>query len=120
MRGVAKVQLEQVGPDDRVDDIKVPYFYESPGMLLRQVNVDPLLKPKMIICKNLLGMLLLLPSPDGSIQSPGNIGCPQNKNPVCVIANTLFQIICVILWIIAMDIHLHLNKKLCLDSACRL
>jgi len=51
--GVPEVQLEQV----------------RPGVLLRQVNVDPLLKP----------------SSDGSVQMPRNIGCPQNKDPVCVV-----------------------------------
>ena len=52
VRGVAKIQLEQVGPGDRVVNTKVlilEMFLVSPGVLLGQINVDPLLKPEMII-----------------------------------------------------------------------
>ena len=52
VRGVAKIQLEQVGPGDRVVSTEVlilVMFSVSPGVLLGQINVDPLLKPEMII-----------------------------------------------------------------------
>ena len=92
VRGVAKVQLEQVGPDDRIDNIKVLIFVMIqvlPGVLLRQVNVDPFLKPKR--CDNFLtsASFASLPSSDGSIQLPGNIGCTQDEDPVCIVPNSL-------------------------------
>ena len=95
MRGVAKIQLEQVGPGDCVVNTEVlilVMFSVSPGVLLRQINVDPLLKPEMIISLHSLHCCLFLPSPDGSIQSPWNIGCPQNKNSICIVPNALLQI----------------------------
>ena len=52
VRGVAKIQLEQVSPGDCVVNTEVlilVMFSVSPGVLLGQINVDPLLKPEMII-----------------------------------------------------------------------
>ena len=85
--------------------------------------------------------LFSLPSSDGSIQLPGNICCPQNKDPVCIVSNSLtiilYQVIapshCVLTdhycqgkpilmsdhWILGHKMcttHLHLHKELRLDS----